>query len=139
MTAPTISAKQVKALIFPGDDLAPDEIAAMLAELGERGLIETYDVGGKRYLAITGWKKHQRIDKPQPARCPGPIEEPTAQVRRPIEECAANARDGDATARDGEERKREEGSPDSSSLAGASGTVPRGQRKSPIQPAAFMK
>jgi hypothetical protein len=110
----SFSPKQIKALIFPSDDLSVGQVTDMLEELCDRGLIETYEVSDKRYLAVTGWKKHQRIDKPQPARCPGPIEEPIAEVRRPFEECSANARDG-------EERKREEGSPDSRSLAGASG------------------
>jgi hypothetical protein len=79
---------------------------------------------------VTGWKKHQRIDKPQPARCPAPIDEAIETVEeapRPFAECSAKPRDEDATARDEiatardrEERKREEGSPDSWSLADAS-------------------
>ena len=105
--------KQIKALIFPSDDLSVGQVTDMLEELCDRGLIETYEVADKRYLAVTGWKKHQRIDKPQPARCPGPVDEAIEEIRRPFDESSANARGG-------EERKREEGSPDSRSLAGAS-------------------
>jgi hypothetical protein len=68
----------------------------MLAELGERGLIETYEVGGKRYLAITGWKKHQRIDKPQPPRCPAPPHERLAcKAHAAFAEHSPNGRDGE--------------------------------------------
>src|SRR5437667_2333441 len=121
----TFAPKQIKALIFPGDALSVGQITDMLEELCDRALMETYEVSDKRYLAVTGWKKHQRIDKPQPARCPGPVEEQfeetiqetiqetTNEIARPFGECSQNVRDG-------EERKREEGSPDSRSPAGAS-------------------
>ena len=52
----------------------------MLDELSSNGLIEVYDVENKRYLQITGWH-HQKIDRPQKAKCPAPIKSET-NVRR---------------------------------------------------------
>src|SRR5258708_3907031 len=109
----SFSPKQIKALVFPSDDLSVGQVTDMLEELCDRGLIETYEVADRRYLAVTGWKKHQRIDKPQPARCPAPIDEAIEEPARPFGECSTNGRDG-------AERKREEGIPDSRSLADAS-------------------
>jgi hypothetical protein len=91
----SFSAKQIKALIFPGDDLSPSAVAAMLEELAERSLIETYEVNDKRYLAITGWRKHQRIDKPQPPRCPAPPERAARAAPPAFAEQSPNGRDGE--------------------------------------------
>lgn len=41
-----------------------------LQNLSEAGRIVRYEVEGKRYLFITNWEKHQRIDKPNKARYP---------------------------------------------------------------------
>lgn len=43
-----------------------------LARLSEEGRITRYTVDGKPYLHITNWDEHQRIDKPNKARYPGP-------------------------------------------------------------------
>ncbi|MGW4720891.1 hypothetical protein [Nocardia sp. NPDC004260] len=43
-----------------------------LQNLAEAGRIVRYTVDGKDYLSITNWKKHQRVDKPNKARFPGP-------------------------------------------------------------------
>lgn len=43
-----------------------------LATLSRSFLIVRYEVAGKRYLHITGWDKHQRVDKPNKARYPKP-------------------------------------------------------------------
>ena len=66
-----VSEKQLKALIFPGDEIAFADIRRMVDELSTNGLIETYVVDGKEFLSVTGWR-HQKIDKPQAARFPYP-------------------------------------------------------------------
>lgn len=66
-----LSSKTIKAQIFPSDDISSDTILGMIEELSENGLILTYEVDGRRYIQIVGWQ-HQRIDKPQPGKCPGP-------------------------------------------------------------------
>lgn len=65
------NAKQVKAEIFPADDFSLKEIQGMLDELSKNDLIRRYTVDSKGFFTITGWH-HQRIDKPQPAKYPGP-------------------------------------------------------------------
>lgn len=63
--------KQVKAEIFPADDILSEDIRGMLDELERNKLIFRYTVDDVDILQVTGWK-HQRIDKPQPSRFPGP-------------------------------------------------------------------
>lgn len=66
------SAKSIKAQIFPGDDnINSENVRGMLDELSSNGLLLKYEVDGKAYLEITGWK-HQKIDRPQPPKHPPP-------------------------------------------------------------------
>lgn len=67
------SPKQCKAEVFPADDLSIDEVERMLSELSANNLITRYVVDGRGFLQITGWH-HQRIDKPQKPKYPGPDE-----------------------------------------------------------------
>jgi hypothetical protein len=83
------SEKQLKALIFPSDDLSLANIRGMLVELSTNDLITIYSVDGKEYFQINGWS-HQKIDKPQDPKYPGPeiADEPS------FDECSRNALDG---------------------------------------------
>lgn len=54
----------------PLDSLA--RVSRGLASLSDQGLIVRYTVEKKRFLAVTGWERHQRIDKPNAPRYPGP-------------------------------------------------------------------
>lgn len=58
------SAKTIKAEIFPGDDISSVDVQRMLDELSSNGLIAFYTNDSKAYLHVTGWKKHQKIDRP---------------------------------------------------------------------------
>lgn len=58
------SAKTLKAEVFPADELAIAEVQALVDELLTQGLIALYEALGKVYWHVTGWKRHQRIDKP---------------------------------------------------------------------------
>lgn len=58
------SAKTIKAEIFPGDDIASTDVQRMLDELSSNSLIAFYTNGSKDYLHVTGWEKHQKIDRP---------------------------------------------------------------------------
>ena len=93
------SPKTIKAQIFPGDNVSPDELAGMVAELSANGLLVQYSVGGKEYLQITGWH-HQKIDKPQKPKYPAP-EDHSSNVRRMV-----------ATDRIGEDRKGKDNAAD---------------------------
>ncbi|OZB88897.1 MAG: hypothetical protein B7X41_05745, partial [Microbacterium sp. 14-71-5] len=58
--------------------LEPDPVEALrkvrggLTELSLRNLVIRYTVNGKPFLAITTWSRHQKINRPSPARFPGP-------------------------------------------------------------------
>jgi hypothetical protein len=69
------SAKQLKAQAFPYDSL---DCEPMLAELIERGLLIEYEADGKKCLHISGFDRHQRIEKPSKPRLPLYIESPTS-------------------------------------------------------------
>lgn len=58
------SAKTVKAEIFPGDDISSTDVQGMLDDLSSNSLIAFYTNGDKEFLHVTGWRKHQKIDKP---------------------------------------------------------------------------
>jgi hypothetical protein len=89
----------IKMQIFPADDLSSLDIDKLLGELSLNGLIAFYSAENKDYLFVTGWHKHQRIDRRQPPRCP----EPPMSIRRVFDERSTNAREQ-------EKRREEEGS-----------------------------
>jgi hypothetical protein len=55
---------RLKAEIFPGDNFTTTEIKQWVDELINNRLIQKYIVEDKAYLIITGWKNHQKIEKP---------------------------------------------------------------------------
>lgn len=58
------SAKTIKAEVFPGDDISSSDVQGWLDELSSNSLIVFYTNASKEFLHVTGWKKHQKIDKP---------------------------------------------------------------------------
>lgn len=58
------SFKTLKAEVFPSDDLTPDALAELVSEMIAQGLVAEFTTNGKHYWYVTGWKKHQRIDRP---------------------------------------------------------------------------
>lgn len=77
------SVKQLKALVFPADDFSAEDVRRMLDELAANGLLSFYTVDGKEYFLITGWH-HQRIDRPQAAKYPGPDDGNSPNSRRTL-------------------------------------------------------
>jgi len=55
---------RIKMQCFPGDDCSLTNISGWLDELICNGLLIRYQAGGESYLAVTGWERHQRIEKP---------------------------------------------------------------------------
>lgn len=55
---------RIKAEVFPADNLNINEIKNCINELIKNRLIREYVVDDIAYWIVTGWKKHQRIDKP---------------------------------------------------------------------------
>lgn len=61
------SAKQLKAQAFPYDNV---DCEPLIQELLQVGLLIEYEVGGKKYLHINGFRKHQKVEKPAKPRIP---------------------------------------------------------------------
>jgi hypothetical protein len=79
------NAKQIKALVFPGDDDPVSRVAEWLEELERNDLVVSYIVANKRYLQITGWH-HQKIDRPQKAKYPDPSTNGSVVSREIVED-----------------------------------------------------
>lgn len=58
------SAKTIKARVFPADDIDPSSVRRLLDELSSHGLIKFYTVEGVEYLWVTGWSRHQKVERP---------------------------------------------------------------------------
>ncbi|MDJ0950940.1 MAG: hypothetical protein QNJ94_18670 [Alphaproteobacteria bacterium] len=60
-----VKPRTLKMQVFPADDdITSSTIRLLLDELSASGLIAFYTVDGVDYLHVTGWKKHQKIDRP---------------------------------------------------------------------------
>ena len=57
-----LASRTIKALVFPGDDITTNEVSELLGELESFGLTLSYQVDGKTYLHVRGWR-HQKIEK----------------------------------------------------------------------------
>ena len=82
------SPKRLKMQIFPGDTI---DVAPLVTELAKAGLVILYRVADRDYLQIPRFRKHQRIDHPQPSTAPAPSQEHSATVRGTFPESSANA------------------------------------------------
>lgn len=58
------SPKRIKAEVFPGDNCSTADIIQWMNELIQNNLIQEYIAENKAYWIVTGWKKHQKIEKP---------------------------------------------------------------------------
>lgn len=57
--------KTLKAELFPMDDISSTDVAGWVEELVKAGLVAQFTGrDGERYWHVTGWAKHQKIDKP---------------------------------------------------------------------------
>ncbi|SNR73587.1 hypothetical protein SAMN05192560_0766 [Methylobacillus rhizosphaerae] len=106
----TASAKTLKAEIFPSDDITSTNVQLLLDELVANELIVLYTAENKDFYHVTGWKKHQKIDRPT-VKHP-PFDEKSIATRRTFDERLPPERNGEEGNRNGEEGNRngEEGS-----------------------------
>lgn len=65
-------ARLVRAAVWPLDDRTIAEVETDLAALSAAGLIQRYEAGGRRFLAVTSWAEHQRVDHPRASTIPAP-------------------------------------------------------------------
>ncbi|MEU4640854.1 hypothetical protein [Micromonospora sp. NPDC023814] len=67
--------KLITAALWPLEDDPRETLARTsgdLASLSTAGLIQRYEVSGRRYLFITNWDEHQRVSHPSKPRYPRP-------------------------------------------------------------------
>lgn len=103
------SAKTLKLLIYPNGEFTTEQVSEMVAEMITLGLVISYEgPDSKEYWHITGWARHQRIDRPN-YRYPAPN---STNNRRILDEQSATDPRPIATVREcnskGEERKGRE-------------------------------
>jgi hypothetical protein len=58
------SIKSIKAEIFPSDDISITEVQSMIDELISQRLVVEYSSNDRSYWHVTGWEKHQKVEKP---------------------------------------------------------------------------
>lgn len=56
--------KRLKMECFPGDSFTDKQVSGFVAELLKVGLLSEYTHENAAYWQVTGWFKHQRIDRP---------------------------------------------------------------------------
>jgi hypothetical protein len=86
------SVSRLRMQIFPEDAISNDAVRTLVAELIRSGLVATYPVGDEVFWLVTGWSRHQKIDKPT-YRHPlpdGRVANLTDEVRRALIENSAN-------------------------------------------------
>ena len=126
----------IVAALYPHDMVANprDTVAKVrdgLARLSEANLILRYTVASRTYFLVTGWGRHQRVDKPKASRIPEPTEEEngTFPQNDAIRDTVAKVRDDVATPRDtlapgtGEQGNRGTGKRSTSSICVPSKTL----------------
>jgi len=67
----TASYVRIKAEVFPVDNITIPEIKSLINELISQGLIFEYEHSGSLFWMVTGWERHQKIDRPN-AKYPPP-------------------------------------------------------------------
>ena len=85
--------KTLKAEIYPMDDFASIEVGAWVAELIQAGLVVEFDAqeDGQRYWHVTGWDRHQKIDRPS-FKHPAPPAANSTSTRRAFDEDSTSDR-----------------------------------------------
>jgi len=108
------SARQLKAQIYPYDSI---DCEPLIQELLSAGLLIEYEVEGKKYLHIKGFRLHQKVEKPGKPRVP--LYECAPNIPRIFTEDSPNPLDG----REGKGIGREDKTPPISPPRG--GGVPK--------------
>ena len=84
------SAKTIKARVFPADDMDAATVRRMLDELCAHGLIQFYVADDVEYLWVTGWAKHQKVERPsykypKPPKSKRRVDAQSTNDRRPLD------------------------------------------------------
>ena len=87
------SAKRLKMEVFPGDAITDDEIGTLVDELINNRLLIEFNHKHERFWSVTGWKKHQKIDKPS-TKYPTSDDKNSTIIRRTLDDHSPIIRDG---------------------------------------------
>ena len=79
------SIRRLQLEVYPGDKLKKNDISNWVKELIEIGLLIEYESQGVAYWQVTGWDKHQKVDRPT-VKYPSPFDEGSTIIRRAIVE-----------------------------------------------------
>jgi hypothetical protein len=102
------SAKQLKAQAFPYDAI---DCEPLVQELLNVGLLVEYTAGGKTYLHINGFRKHQKVEKPAKPRIP--LYEESMKPHRGLPDSSPTS-SGSSLGREGKGNGREAKNPSAS-------------------------
>lgn len=80
------SPKLVKSWVFPYDDFTSGDIAEWLRELSGEGLIHWFEVGGKQFIELPTWHKHQRVSHAAESQLPSHKEADSEVLANPPED-----------------------------------------------------
>lgn len=69
--------------LYPYDSDGLKVVTQSLRELEDEGAVLLYEADRSHYGLITGWRRHQRIDKPSASKFPQPPEIKLANIREP--------------------------------------------------------
>lgn len=83
--------KTLKAELFPMDDFSATEVAGLVGELVRAGLVAEFTHDGVEFWHVTGWDKHQKIDRPS-YKYPAPPALDSMRARRGLAEASTNDR-----------------------------------------------
>lgn len=126
--------KTLKAELYPMDDITAAQVGEWVGELIAAGLVREFQApdDGERYWHVTGWDRHQKIDRPSFKHPAPPPLDSTSPRRNSVDEHSTNARRAPPPGMEGsgKEGKGEEGSSPTARPA------PRRKPKTPI-PANF--
>lgn len=86
-------AKKLKAEVFPMDVCSSEEVGSWVDQLISVGLVAEFEHQGDRYWHVTGWAKHQRIDRPS-FKYPAPPSAGESNTRQPLAEASASGWQG---------------------------------------------
>lgn len=128
-------ARLIKAALWPLDDRTAADIEIDLKALTESSLITRYTLNRKRYLAVTNWDEHQRINRPTPSKLPGPDQgdptppDPVTRDNSDSLNTHAHISEDSPQERKGKERNREgKGTPQPPSDSGTPAVAQTGER-----------
>ena len=81
-----LSIKRLKMEVWPGDKCTTREVESWMSELIDHGLVlEFKSAQGESYWWVTGWNKHQKIDRANP-KFPRPFDEGSTIIRGRIDD-----------------------------------------------------